>query len=88
MTYWNRIQSHHKLCSGIHVLVGVIIAVFALDPLDKLDILARLAGALAPFLWFTTYEVIQWWTKKDCPSQEIGEAMIGFLTMATISAML
>ena len=88
LTYWQRIQQRHLLCSLFHIAVGVIIALFAFDPLGRLDILARIIGAGVPFTWFTIYECFQWWTKKDCPSQELGEAMIGFLAAMVVCGIL
>jgi len=83
-TYWNKIQKHHTLCSIIHGLAGSAVAILIFDPLGRLSVISGLVGAFLIFTWFTIYEVIQWWTKRDSPTQEIGEAMIGFLCTTAV----
>jgi len=84
MNIWSKIQQHHLLCSLSHGFVGAIIAILIFDPLNLLSLITGLAGAFVVFSWFTIYECMQWITTGDCPSQELGEAMIGFVGMLAI----
>jgi len=86
--YWSKIQSHHKTCSAIHAFVGVAIAILAFDPFGWFSPISGAVGAFVVFSWYTIYEVIQWWTRRDSPTQEIGEAMIGFLATALFCCIL
>ena len=81
---WKRITSVHLLCSIAHILCGALIAFLLFYPLSPFSPVSCRLGAILLAIGFGVYESWQWFTHRDAPSEEIGEALVGFC-VATVA---
>jgi len=81
---WKRITSVHLLCSIAHILCGALIAFLLFYPLSHFSPTSGRLGAILLAIGFGVYESWQWFTHRDAPSEEIGEALVGFC-VATVA---
>jgi hypothetical protein len=75
---WGKLTKHQWLTSTAHILVGVVIALLSLNKTGALSGFSQPLGAVLLFVGFILYELCQWISKNDPPSEEIGEMLLGF----------
>ena len=85
---WNKLTRHHALCSVSHVLVGVLIAFLLFYFPSHFSPTSGRLGAILLAIGFGAYESWQWFTHRDAPSEEIGEALVGFCVATVVLVLL